>query len=63
MVDRADVFLENFRPGAVARLGLGYEEVKKTNPGIVYLSISGYGRRDPTATGPAPTRWRRPFPA
>jgi crotonobetainyl-CoA:carnitine CoA-transferase CaiB-like acyl-CoA transferase len=47
LVDRADVFLENFRPGAVARLGLGYDEVKKTNPGLVYLSISGYGQTGP----------------
>lgn len=47
LVDRADVFLENFRPGAVARLGLGYDEVKKTNPGLVYLSISGFGQTGP----------------
>lgn len=47
LVDRADVFVENFRPGAVARLGLGYEEVRKTNPGLVYLSISGYGQTGP----------------
>lgn len=47
LVDGADVFIENFRPGAVARLGLGYDEVKKTNPGIVYLSISGFGQTGP----------------
>lgn len=47
LVDRADVFVENFRPGAVGRLGLGYEEVRKTNPGLVYLSISGYGQMGP----------------
>jgi crotonobetainyl-CoA:carnitine CoA-transferase CaiB-like acyl-CoA transferase len=47
LVDRADVFLENFRPGAVARLGLGYEDVRKTNPGLVYLSISGFGQTGP----------------
>ena len=47
LVDRADVFVENFRPGAVARLGLGYAEVRETNPGLVYLSISGYGQAGP----------------
>jgi crotonobetainyl-CoA:carnitine CoA-transferase CaiB-like acyl-CoA transferase len=47
LIDRADVFIENFRPGAVARLGLGYDEIKKTNPGIVYLSISGFGQAGP----------------
>jgi len=47
LIDRADVFIENFRPGAVARLGLGYDEVKKTNPGLVYLSISGFGQTGP----------------
>ena len=47
LVDRADVFIENFRPGAVARLGLGYDAVTKTNPGLVYLSISGFGQTGP----------------
>jgi len=47
LVDRADVFIENFRPGAVARLGLGYDAVKETNPGLVYLSISGFGQDGP----------------
>jgi len=47
LIDRADVFIENFRPGAVTRLGLGYDEVCKTNPGIVYLSISGFGQSGP----------------
>lgn len=43
----ADVVVENFRPGAAARLGLGYEEVKAANPGIVFASISGYGQTGP----------------
>ncbi|MGM5069153.1 CaiB/BaiF CoA transferase family protein [Rhodococcus qingshengii] len=38
-----DVLVENFRPGAMARLGLGYEDIKNINPGIVYCSISGFG--------------------
>lgn len=47
LVDQADVFIENFRPGAVARLGIGYDAVKETNPGLVYLSISGFGQDGP----------------
>src|SRR3954452_5342520 len=40
---RADVFLENFKPGGLARFGLDYDSVSATNPGIVYGSISGFG--------------------
>ncbi|RPH44545.1 MAG: CoA transferase [Burkholderiales bacterium] len=40
----ADVFIENFRPGVVERLGLGYDAVRAINPSIVYASISGYGQ-------------------
>jgi crotonobetainyl-CoA:carnitine CoA-transferase CaiB-like acyl-CoA transferase len=40
----ADVFIENFRPGVVERLGLGYDAVRAVNPGIVYVSISGFGQ-------------------
>lgn len=47
MVERCDVVLENFRVGALARLGLDYEAVRKRNPGIVYCSISGYGQDGP----------------
>lgn len=43
LASRATVFVENFRPGRLARLGLGYEEVAGENPGIVYCSISGFG--------------------
>ncbi len=43
LVSTADVFLENMRPGAIERLGLGYEELKKINPRLVYCSISGFG--------------------
>jgi crotonobetainyl-CoA:carnitine CoA-transferase CaiB-like acyl-CoA transferase len=39
----ADVIVQNFRPGVVDRLGLGYDEVRETNPDVVYCSISGYG--------------------
>lgn len=44
MASRADVIVENFRPGVAARLGLGYEDVRRLNPGTVYASISAYGQ-------------------
>ena len=47
MVKNADVVIENFRPGTMEKFGLGYEDLKKVNPGIIYGSISGFG-----ATGP-----------
>ncbi len=43
----AAVVVEGFRPGVMAALGLGYEDVKKVNPGIVYCSITGYGQDGP----------------
>ncbi|MCH8988113.1 MAG: CoA transferase [Chloroflexi bacterium] len=48
----ADVMIESFRAGALERMGLGYEEINKSNPGIVYCSISGYGRTGPMADMP-----------
>ena len=46
---KSDVVLQNFRPGAMERLGLGYEDFRKVNPQIVYVSSSGFGprRREP----------------
>ena len=43
----ADVFVQNFRPGVVERLGVGYDEVAQVNPQIVYLSLSGFGETGP----------------
>ena len=48
----ADVMIESFRAGALERMGLGYEEIRGINPGIVYCSISGYGRTGPMAEKP-----------
>ena len=47
MVRQADVVLESFRPGVMERLGLGYEQLKEINPGLVYCAISGYGQDGP----------------
>ena len=46
----ADVVVENFTPGVMDRFGLGYEDVKATNPGIIYCSISGFGQGGPYRT-------------
>jgi CoA:oxalate CoA-transferase len=53
LVARADVLVENFRPGVMARLGLGYDDVQAINPGIVYCSISGFGHTGPWSQRPA----------
>lgn len=45
----ADAVVESFRPGVAARLGIGYEDVRKRNVGIVYCSVSGYGQDGPAA--------------
>jgi crotonobetainyl-CoA:carnitine CoA-transferase CaiB-like acyl-CoA transferase len=47
LTDSADVFVENYRPGALGKLGLGYEELSGRNPGLVYCSISAYGHTGP----------------
>lgn len=50
---RSDVVLENFRPGVMQRLDLGYETLKDVHPGLVYCAISGYGQSGPLAASPA----------
>jgi crotonobetainyl-CoA:carnitine CoA-transferase CaiB-like acyl-CoA transferase len=49
LLARADVLVEQFRPGVMARLGLGYEAVAAINPKLVYCSITGYGQTGPRA--------------
>ena len=53
LVDKADVVVENFRPGVMKRLGLDYETVSQSNPRLVYASISGFGQTGPMASAPA----------
>jgi len=47
LVETADVFIENFRPGVAEKLGIDYEELKKRNENLIYCSISGYGQTGP----------------
>jgi crotonobetainyl-CoA:carnitine CoA-transferase CaiB-like acyl-CoA transferase len=47
LVSRADVMMENFKPGGLARWGLDYDGVRRDNPGIIYVSITGFGAASP----------------
>jgi crotonobetainyl-CoA:carnitine CoA-transferase CaiB-like acyl-CoA transferase len=53
LASRADVFVENLIPGTVDRLGLGYEQVNRLNPRIIYCSVSGFGQSGPYSQRPA----------
>lgn len=52
LLEKADMMIQNFRPGIIERLGFGYDEVKAINPRILYGSISGYGETGPFAGKP-----------
>src|SRR5260370_28995358 len=47
LLKSADVLVENFAPGVMERLGLGYEHLRKENPALIYCSLSGFGRTGP----------------
>ena len=53
LLEGADVFLEGFRSGVIGRLGFGYDTVSEKHPGILYLSMSGFGQTGPYAERPA----------
>src|SRR5215467_7817650 len=53
LVGSADVVMENFRPGVMARLGLGYDSLRQVRPGLVYCAISGFGQDGPLRDNPA----------
>ena len=49
LADEADIIVENFRPGTMERLGLGYDDLKPTNPRLIYAKVSGYGSDGPSS--------------
>ena len=53
LAKEADVIVENFTPGVMDRFGLGYDVIKKVNPGIVFCSVSGFGQTGPYRSRPA----------
>ncbi len=53
LIARADVLVENYRPGVMTRLGLGYDDVRAANPRLVYCSVSGFGHTGPWSQLPA----------
>ncbi len=53
LAEKSDVLVENFRPGVMGKMGLGYEEIRKINPAIIYASISGFGQDSPLGHLPA----------
>lgn len=53
LITSSDVLVENFRPGVMDRLGLGFEAMQQLNPRLIYCSISGYGQSGPSASRPS----------
>src|SRR5690606_38350379 len=58
---QADVFIENFRPGVADRIGVGYAELSQRNPGLIYASASGFGRKGPLVAMGATDPHLQPF--
>ena len=52
LVSKSDIFIENFKVGGLAGMGLGYETLSEVNPGLIYLSITGFGQTGPMASQP-----------
>jgi len=52
IAEKADVIVEAFRPGVMAKFGLGYEQVKEFNPNVIYLSVTGFGQTGPNSKLP-----------
>ena len=53
IIKQSDIFIEGFRPGVIKRLGYDYDRIKKINPKLIYLSISGFGQNGPMSHKPA----------
>src|SRR5438876_8666901 len=53
LVKKSDIVLENFRPGVIAKMGFGYERLRELNPGIILVSVSGFGQYGPYTERPA----------
>lgn len=53
LIKNCDIFIENYRPGLLKKLGFGYEDLKKVNPKLIMVSISGFGQTGPYAMKPA----------
>lgn len=47
LIEKCDILVENFRPGTMEKLGMGYEEIEKRNPRLIYAAISGFGHSGP----------------
>lgn len=52
LVRKSDVLIENFKPGTLERMGLGYEELKKIKPGLIFCSVTGFGPDGPSGNKP-----------
>lgn len=52
IISQSDILMENFKPGVMKRLGLGYEQLSKEHPGLIYCSISGFGQTGPLSHRP-----------
>jgi succinate--hydroxymethylglutarate CoA-transferase len=52
LVKESDILVENYLPGKLAKLGLGYKELSKINPKLIYASITGYGQTGPYSDRP-----------